>query len=139
MGISQRVITLYDQPMWDSIARGRLELQQCDSCRRFRYPPGPTCPHCLSMDYAWKEVSGRGTILSWVVFHRQYFEDFLPPYNAVAVQIAEGPIVVSNLIGEEPTGSWIGAQVEFVYREHSGRMQHAVRLVESGGGDPPAR
>ena len=47
-------------------------------------------------------------------------------------------IVVSNLIGDEPKGSWIGAAVEFVYREQSGRKQHAVRLAP-GGGDPPAR
>jgi uncharacterized protein len=138
MGVSQRVITLYDQPMWDSIARQRLELQQCASCRRFRYPPGPTCLYCLAMESNWVPVSGRGTILSWVVFHRQYFEDFSPPYNAVAVQIAEGPIVVSNLIGDEPEGSWIGAEVEFVYRQHAGRTQHAVKLIQ-GGGDPPAR
>jgi uncharacterized OB-fold protein len=54
------------------------------------------------------------------------------------VQIAEGPIVVSNLVGEEPKGSWIGAEVEFVYRDHAGRRQHAVRLLR-GGSDSPAR
>jgi uncharacterized OB-fold protein len=128
MGTTHPVLTVYDHPMWESIEREKLELQECASCKRFRYPPGPTCPHCLSMDYAWKAVAGTGTILSWVVFHRQYFEDFPPPYNAVAVQIAEGPIVVSNLIGDEPKGSWIGKQVEFAYRVHHGRKQHAVRL-----------
>ncbi|MCO5090224.1 OB-fold domain-containing protein [Bosea sp. (in: a-proteobacteria)] len=132
MGLSNRVLTLYDQPMWDSIENRRLALQRCDDCLRFRYPPGPICPHCLSMDHRWEAVSGRGSILSWVVFHRQYFDDFPPPYNAVAVQIAEGPIVVSNLVGDEPEGSWIGAQVEFVYRRQGDRAQHAVRLLPDG-------
>ena len=128
MGKSQRVLTIYDEPMWTSIERERLELPVCTACGRFRYPPGPVCPHCLSMDYEWKPVAGRGTILSWVIFHRQYFDDFPPPFNAVAIQISEGPIVVSNLIGDEPQGSWIGREIEFVYRMHDGRKQHAVRL-----------
>jgi uncharacterized OB-fold protein len=132
MGLSQRVLTLHDQPMWDSIEQQRFALQHCDDCSTVRYPPGPICPHCLSLAASWKPLSGRATILSWVVFHRQYFDDFPPPYNSVAVQIAEGPIVVSNLIGDEPEGSWIGAEVEFVYRRQGERMQHAVRLLLSG-------
>ncbi len=67
--------------------------------------------------YTWKPLSGRGKILSWVVFHRQYFEDYPPPYNVVAVQLAEGPIVISNLTGDEPTGSWIGREVEICYED----------------------
>lgn len=133
MGLSQRVLTIYDKPMWESIERQKLELQCCSGCGKFRYPPGPTCPSCLSMDYRWQVIEGRGTILSWVVFHRKYFEDHKPPYNVVAVQIVEGPIIVTNLIGEEPKDSWIGKEVVFVYRSHQGRMQHAVRLVADGG------
>jgi uncharacterized OB-fold protein len=129
MGESQRVETLYDRPMWESMQRGRLELQSCAACGRFRYPPGPACPHCGSLDYRWKAVAGRGSILSWVVFHRQYFEDHPPPYNAVAVALDEGPIIVSNLVGEEPAGSWIGAKVMLDYRPHRGQMQHVVRLI----------
>lgn len=130
MGISKQIISMYDAPMWDSITRERMELQKCDGCGKFRYPPSPICPHCLSMDYKWLPISGKGTILSWVVFHKKYFDDHPPPYNSVAVQIEEGPIVMSNLAGPEPKGSWIGARVEFVYVDHAGRKQHQVRLVE---------
>jgi uncharacterized OB-fold protein len=129
MGVSQRVVTLYDEPMWQSMERKRLELQACSSCGRFRYPPGPACPHCRSLAYSWKPVSGHGEILSWVVFHRQYFEDFPPPYNAVAVRLAEGPIIVSTLVGDAPEGSWIGAEVELDYQLHQGHLQHVVRLA----------
>ena len=55
--------------------------------------------------------------MSWVIFHRQYFDNFPPPYNSVAIQLEEGPIVISNLVGEEPKGSWIGCAVEIVYAE----------------------
>jgi uncharacterized OB-fold protein len=137
VGYSQRVVTLYDQPMWESMERRKLELQCCSGCGHFRYPPGPTCPHCLSMEHRWAPVSGEGTILSWVVFHRQYFEDYPPPYNAVAVQLAEGPILVSTLVGEKPEGSWIGAKVELGYEPHRGQLQHVVRAA-GGRRDAPS-
>jgi uncharacterized OB-fold protein len=117
MARSRAVISLYDEPMWHSIGTEQWQLQQCGNCGEYRYPPAPICPHCLSMDYAWQPLSGRGTILSWVVFHRQYFPDYPAPYNAVAVQLAEGPIIISNLIGEQPPGSWIGCDVEICYEQ----------------------
>jgi uncharacterized OB-fold protein len=125
---SQPVTTLYDAPMWQSIARERMELPQCSHCGAFRYPPGPICAECNSLDYRWTEISGAGRILSWVIFHRQYFDDYPPPYNAIAVRLAEGPIVVSNLVGAAPAGSWIDAEVVMTYHRHQDRMQHAFRL-----------
>jgi Predicted nucleic-acid-binding protein containing a Zn-ribbon len=78
MANAERVLTLYDLPMWEAVERGKMALQKCAACSAFRYPPGPACPQCLSLDHVWEEISGRGRILSWVVFHRQYFDDFPP-------------------------------------------------------------
>jgi uncharacterized OB-fold protein len=131
MANSKIVMGIDDVPMWRSIERGRMELQCCKACAAFRYPPAPVCPQCLETEAAWTPIAGRGRIMSWVVFHRQYFDDHVPPYNSVAVQLPEGPIVVSQLMGTEPEGSWIGHAVEFCYAQHAGRMQHHVRLVSS--------
>lgn len=128
MANAQRIMTLYDGPMWESIEREKMALPRCGACGTFRYPPGPICAECHSMDYEWTEVSGDGTILSWVVFHRQYFDDHPQPYNAIAVRLAEGPIVISNLVGDEPDGSWIGERVTITYRRHLDRLQHAFTL-----------
>ena len=133
MGPSKPVMGLYDQPMWDSIARQRMELQYCAQSGQYRYPPSPACPHCLSLDHEWRPVSGHGEILSWVVFHRRYFEDYPPPYNVVAVRLAEGPIIMTNLVGPTPAGSWIGAQVELCYEQHAGRTINRVRLRAATG------
>lgn len=132
MANSQPVLTLYDQPMWESIERHKMALPRCASCGTFRYPPGPVCPDCSSLDYAWTEISGSGNILSWVIFHRQYFDDFPPPYNVIAVRLDEGPILISNLIGREPEGSWIGEPVTITYRRHLDRTQHAFTLNTPG-------
>ncbi len=128
---SRAVVSLYDEPMWKSIEAGRWALQQCDDCGTHRYPPAPICAKCLSMSYTWKPLSGQGKILSWVVFHRQYFDDYKPPYNVVAVQLAEGPIVISNLVGTEPRGSWIGRDVAICYeRDAEGGAIPRVTLIE---------
>lgn len=131
MANAKVVMGIDDAPMWRSMERQKLELQCCDACASFRYPPAPVCPECLSEKSTWTAVSGRGSILSWVIFHRKYFDDHVPPYNSVAVQLKEGPIVVSQLQGPEPQGSWIGAEVELAYAEHAGRMQHHLRLVST--------
>ena len=129
MSKTRQHVGFYDRHMWQSIERRAMELQTCAACGTVRYPPGPACPHCLSLEWDWRPVSGRGTIMSWVTFHRQYFDDFPPPYNAVAVRLVEGPIVVTNLIGTAPSESWIGKEVVLDYVDHDGRIQHAVRVA----------
>lgn len=130
MGISKIVMGLDDQPMWASIERHAMELQKCTECGTFRYPPAPVCPNDLNDKADWTPVSGKGEIISWVVFHKKYFDDHLPLYNSTAVRLDEGPIVVTQLRGEEPAGSWIGQRVELIYAEHAGRTQHFARLLK---------
>lgn len=130
MSYARAVKTIYDEPMWESVRARQWALQRCDNCAEFRYPPAPNCPHCLSLNYTWTPLSGRGKILSWVVFHRQYLPDYPPPYNVVAVQLAEGPIVISNLLGTEPEGSWIGREVTVCYEpDAEGNLMPKMQLA----------
>ena len=117
MGNSRPVLSMYDLPLWDSIRARKMSLQGCSDCQNFWYPPAPICPHCLSQDFEWKAVAGTGEILSWVIFHRQYFDDFPAPYNVIAVKLTEGPILLTNLIGDPPEGSWIGKLVRIEYEK----------------------
>ena len=109
------VLGLYDKPMWDSIDDGEMRLQRCKQTGVFHYPPGPVSPTCLSGDLEWVPISGRGVILSWVIFHQQYLPAYPAPYNVIAVRIEEGPVLISNLEGETPDGSWIGHKVRLIY------------------------
>jgi uncharacterized OB-fold protein len=128
MGKSSRVMSMYDVPMWESIENREWKLQKCCDCGKFRYPPSPICPDDHSMDYEWVTVSGEGTILSWTVFHRQYFDDFPPPYNVIAVRLKEGPIVVSNLVGGKPA---IGMEVTVIYESGMDGLVPRFRLLET--------
>jgi uncharacterized OB-fold protein len=109
------VMGLHDLPMWESVKARAMALQRCDDCGEWLYPPGPCCPACLSPRLVWTPVSGRGRILSWVIFHRHYLPAYPPPYNAIAVRLEEGPTMISNLEGAMPGEGYIGRAVRLVY------------------------
>ena len=88
-------------------------MQRCTACSRYRYPVSPVCADCDSDGYEWAQVSGRGKIVSWVVFHRCYFPCFADemPYNVAMIALDEGPIMVSNVL----------APNDSLARQHAGR------------------
>ena len=110
-------VTALNRPFWEATRRHELRLQRCADCARFRYPPGPVCPECLSERSAWTRVSGRGTVTTWVVFHQKYFESFAAdlPYHVVQVQLAEGPRLTANLVDVPNRELRIGLPVEVVF------------------------
>jgi len=90
---------LYEDDYWRFAAAGELRLQRCSDCARFRYPPGATCPRCLSSRFSWEPLSGHGTLIAWTTFHRQYFPELPPGYVVASVATDEGPLLVGNLVG----------------------------------------
>lgn len=106
---------VHDEPFWESVAQRAMRLQRCGDCGLWRYPAGPICSACNSEHAVWEPVSGRGTILSWVVFHKTYLPAYPAPHSVIAVRLDEGPILISNLEGPEPTDTWIDAPVTLCY------------------------
>lgn len=89
-----------NREFWAGAARGELCMQRCLACGHIRYPISHLCPQCLSEDFSWQTLSGRASILSYVVFHQVYNRAFATevPYNVVLVQLDEGPRMFSNVI-----------------------------------------
>src|SRR5881396_2389024 len=56
-------------PYWAAARARELRFQRCSGCGRWRHPPGPMCPHCLSLESEWARASGRARLVSWVVVH----------------------------------------------------------------------
>jgi uncharacterized OB-fold protein len=110
-------ITADNRPFWEATKRRELRLQRCAACGRFRYPPAPVCPECLSEDSTWTRVSGRGTVSTFVVFHKIYFPSFARdvPYNVVQVELAEGPRLTANLVDVPNEQITVGMPVEVVF------------------------
>lgn len=113
-----RMYSPYDKTMWDSVAEKSMRLQRCSNCHSFRYPPGACCPQCLSTDATWEKLSGEGKVLSWTTFHRQYLPAYPAPSTIVAVQLKEGPIMISNIDHAEVASLHLDAPVTMVYAPH---------------------
>jgi uncharacterized protein len=101
----QPEITPVNKPWWDGLADGVLLYQAC-SCGHKWLPPRAECPVCLGPQWRWQPASGRATLVSWTVFHVAYHEAFAQrlPYNVCVVELAEGPRLISNVLGS-PDGS----------------------------------
>lgn len=80
------------QPYWDGLAQGKLLVQRCSACARWRHYPRPMCPGCHSFDHAWHEVSGRGSVHSWTQTHQSPLPGFAEavPFVLVTVDLEEG-------------------------------------------------
>ncbi len=105
-----------NRPFWAATKQGKFMLQFCRDCGDTRFPPGPVCPKCLSSNQDWKEASGKGTLESWVDFHRAYWDGFKGelPYRVCMVRLEEGPVVVSNLTSKTDNLR-MGQPVQVVY------------------------
>ena len=86
-------------------------------CAEVRFPPRPMCPACNSMRDEWVPMRGTGTIYSWIVVHPPVLPAFADrvPYNAVVVQLDEGPFMVSNLVDIDNDAIEVGLPVEVTY------------------------
>lgn len=109
------------KPFWESLREHKLTAQRCKTCGGyFHFPPQALCPHCLSSENEWVPVSGKGTIYSFVTYHRAWhpaYQDKIP-YNVSLVDLEEGPRLVTNVIGIPPEEVKVGMPVEVVYEDH---------------------
>jgi uncharacterized protein len=112
-------ISDFNRAFWEAAKRHKLALQRCNSCGKFWAPNGPVCPHCFSEDYTWEDLSGRGKIASWVVFHKVYHPAFANevPYNVAFVEVEEGPRIISSIVGVSNDQLRIGMPVEVIFED----------------------
>jgi uncharacterized protein len=94
-------IDALNRGFWEHARAGNLAMQVCAACGDVHFPASPVCPKCLSTDQSWQPVSGAGTLESWVEFHRAYWPGFADevPYDVCLVRLAEGPLLLSNIVG----------------------------------------
>jgi uncharacterized OB-fold protein len=92
------------QPFWDAAQVDELRVQRCLDCDEYYFYPRPFCPTCLGDNVSWERVSGRATLLSYVINHRPApgFEDEAP-YAIAVVELEEGPRLLTNIVGIENT------------------------------------
>lgn len=122
------------RPYWGGLSAGELRFQRCRHCDHAWLPPREECPRCWSDLWAFEASSGRGTLISWVVYHKAYhpyFESKIP-YNVSVVELAEGPRLLTNVVTGDHADLDIGLPVELMIQEEAGLMLARFRLPADG-------
>jgi uncharacterized OB-fold protein len=96
-------ITPLSKPFWDGLQDGRLRFQRCASCGHAWLPARAECPECWKPEWQWTDASGRGRLVSWVIFHHAYHPEFRDrlPYNVALVELDEGPRLITNIVNPD--------------------------------------
>lgn len=96
-------ITPLTEPYWQGLQAGELRHQVCGSCGNVWLPAREECPRCLSGEVSWSPSTGRGRIVSWVVYHHASHPAFATrvPYNVAIVELEEGARLITNVLADE--------------------------------------
>lgn len=87
-------------PFWERCRHHELALPRCATCGTWRHPSRPVCARCRSRAHEWVATSGRATVHTYTICHPPVLPAFTDrvPYNAVVVELDEGPFLVSNVV-----------------------------------------
>jgi uncharacterized OB-fold protein len=85
---------------WEGVDEGRLLAQHCSSCGTLRHPPRPMCPSCQSLEWEPTELSGKGTVFSWLISKHPTKPD-AEPRTVILVDLEEGIRLVGNMLPGE--------------------------------------
>ncbi|NUP41450.1 MAG: Zn-ribbon domain-containing OB-fold protein [Streptomyces sp.] len=109
----------FTRTYWDAAAEGRLLIRRCGACGRPHHYPREFCPYCWSEDVRWERASGRAVLYTWSVVHRNDLPPFgeRTPYVAAVVDLAEGPRMMTEVVGCGAGELRAGAELEVAFRD----------------------
>ncbi|MGW7089171.1 Zn-ribbon domain-containing OB-fold protein [Streptomyces sp. NPDC054871] len=109
----------FTRPYWDAAAEGHLLIRRCGGCGKAHHYPREFCPYCWSEDGTWERASGRATLYTWSVVHRNDLPPFgtRVPYVAAVVDLAEGPRMMTEIVDCEENALRIGMALGVGFRD----------------------
>jgi uncharacterized OB-fold protein len=109
----------WSAPFWLAASQHRLVAPRCTTCGAFRMPPTPFCWNCRQQEVAWLDLSGRGTIFTFIVTRQALIPQLADaiPYNVSVVDLegAPGCRLVSNVLNVDPAELEIGMPVKVAW------------------------
>jgi uncharacterized protein len=102
------------EPYYRAAAEGKFLLRRCTSCNRAHWYPRAICPFCAGAT-DWQEASGDATIYSYSVMRRTDL-----PYAIAYVTLAEGPVMMTNIVDSDFEALGIGQRVRVVFKPSDG-------------------
>ncbi len=105
------------EPFFDAAREQRLIVQRCSACHEHQFYPRKICVHCGSPDVDWVDASGKGTVHTYTVIHRQGMPGWRDevPYVAAIIELDEGVRMTTNVVECSPEQVSIGMPVEVTF------------------------
>jgi uncharacterized OB-fold protein len=112
----------FTRTYWHAAEQGRLLIRRCADCGRAHHYPREFCPRCWSENVTWETASGRATLYTWSVVHRNDLPPFgeQVPYVAAVVDLAEGPRMMTEIVQCEAAELRAGMALEVTFRDGVG-------------------
>ncbi len=105
---------------WERAAGRRLAIPRCDACGAYVWYPEAECPSCGSEAMTWTQMSGQGTLYTWVVVHHAFLPAFgdKVPFVPALVALEEDPSVrvVTTMVDCQPEDLVVDMAVSVVFR-----------------------
>lgn len=102
---------------WASGYDGTLSILQCQTCQNTHWYPRSYCPHCGAETLQWIACSGKGVIHTFTVARQsghKYFKTKVP-YVIAMVALAEGPLLMTNIVDCDVEAVSVGAPVSVTF------------------------
>jgi len=107
------------KPYWDGARLGKLLLQRCNACRTVVHYPRAWCSKCWATDLEWIEATGRGHVITFTIVHQAPYESYAAdvPYVLAVIRLEEGPQMMANVLGVDPSRMRVELPVHVVFEE----------------------
>ena len=108
------------RPFWDAVKERRFKLMRCQKCHEWYWPAAYCRFHenePFKGNMAWEDASGRGKVFAFNVHRRAFTPAFEAPYVYALIELDEGPMFGTNVIGCKPEDVKIGMPVEVVFSD----------------------
>lgn len=106
------------QPFFEATAQHRFVMMRCKHCGSWSWPYGG-CRNDHNEAYLanmeWKEASGRGKVHTFTIARQAFHNAFPTPYVFAIVELNEGPIMATNIVGCAPEKVRIDMPVSVVF------------------------
>ena len=117
---------------WEGCKEHKLEIQRCKKCGKLRWPAAFLCPDCLSSETEMQEMSGDGTLYSYVTFQKAFHpsvQDKLP-YTVGVIELEGGVRIISNIVDCEPEQLACNKKVKMKWMDCEEYTKPVFELVE---------
>jgi len=95
---------------WEATKREVLLLPHCKDCEKTHWYPRLFCPFCHSENLDWRASSGQATLYAATALSKSS-----DPYIVAYVELAEGPLMLTNIVGAELNDLKIGSALKLSF------------------------